>query len=190
MGRKVSVTREQMLAAGLAIIVRQGYSSVNITTVARELGCSTQPIAWTFGSIDTYRVELRQYATAYMQAKIRGSSPEEAHARAGQAYIRMAIQEPNLIRYLRSDEADLRQSGGIAHIFNPATQTQRRDYWAQALGISGEKAQAFVTFCVLHTEGIVSMLLSGVLSPDYDRACKLLEEGSTAYAMYLKSGKE
>ncbi len=189
MGRKSTVTAQQLLDAGLQIIISQGYSAVTIKSVAGALGCSTQPIAWVFGNIDTYRRELRRHATAYMHSKMAGSSSQHA-AKAGYAYIDMAIDEPNLIRYLRSDEKDLRQSGGIAFIFDREKSLQRHQYWEKALGIGPEAAEAFVTFCVLHTEGIVSMLLSGVLPPDRREAYRLLEEGSTAYAMYLKGKDE
>ncbi len=187
MGRKATITPEQLLDAGLAIILRQGYSAVSITSVAQELGCSTQPIAWSFGSFDNYRTALRRHATGYMQRKMLGSSPEDAHSRAGYAYIDLALDQPNLIRYLRSDEADLRQSGGIAFIFDADMRAQRRAHWGRALGVSEEDAEKFVAFATVLTEGIVSMLLSGVLPPDRQAAYRQLEEGSTAYAIYLKT---
>ncbi len=185
MGRKATVTKEQLLQAGLDIIIRRGYSAVTIKSVAEALGCSTQPIVWLFENIEGYRTQLRRYATGYMQSKMAGPSPEQA-AKAGFAYIQMAIDAPNLIRYLRSDEQDLRQSGGIAFIFDREQSLLRRQYWEKALELPPEDAQAFVDFCILHTEGIVSMLLSGVLPPDAQAACRLLEEGAAAYAMYLK----
>lgn len=188
MGRTTTVTPQQLLEAGLDLIIRQGYPAVNIKTVAQAAGCSTQPIVWAFGNIEGYRAALRRHATAYAQAKIQGRSPTDAHTNAGYAYIDMAIEAPNLIRYLRSDEQDLRQSGGIALIFDEQATLERRKFWEAALALSPEDAQKFVDFCVVYTEGIVSMLLSGVLQPDKENAYRLLREGGEAYAMYLKKG--
>ncbi len=188
MGRTTTVTAQQLLDAGLDIIIRQGYAAVNIKTVAQAAGCSTQPIVWAFGNIEGYRAALRRHATAYAQAKTQGQSPADAHANAGYAYIDMAIEAPNLIRYLRSDERSLRQSGGIAMIFDAAITLERRKFWEQTLEVTAEEAQKFVDFCVVYTEGIVSMLLSGVLQPEKENAYRLLREGGEAYAMYLKKG--
>lgn len=188
MGRTTTVTPQQLLDAGLDLIIRQGYAAVNIKTVAQAAGCSTQPIVWAFGNIEGYRAALRRHATAYAQAKTQGTSPADGHAKAGYAYIDMAIEAPNLIRYLRSDEQSLRQSGGIAMIFDPAITLERRKFWEQALDVTAEEAQKFVDFCVVHTEGIVSLLLSGVLPQDKENAYRLLREGGEAYAMYLKKG--
>lgn len=188
MGRRSAITAQQLLDAGLDIIIRQGYSAVNIKTVAQAAGCSTQPVVWAFGNIDAYRAALRRHATAFAQRRTRGDTPDYAHARAGYGYIDMAIEMPNLIRYLRSDEQDLRQSGGIALIFDGETTLQRRIFWEKTLHVSPEDAEKFVNFCVVHTEGIVSMLLSGVLPPDREMAHRLLEEAGTAYAMYLTKG--
>lgn len=188
MGRTTTVTPQQLLDAGLDLIIRQGYAAVNIKTVAQAAGCSTQPIVWAFGNIEGYRAALRCYATVYAQAKTQGQSPAEAHANAGYTYIDMAIEAPNLIRYLRSDEQDLRSRGGIAMIFDRQATLERRKYWETALEISPEDAQKFVDFCVVHTEGIVSLLLSGVLPQDKENAYRLLREGGEAYAMYLKKG--
>ncbi len=190
MGRKATITQTQLLDAGLAIIQRHGYAAVSITSVAQELGCSTQPIAWCFGSFESYRVALRRHATEYMQRKMLGQSPADAHGKVGYTYIDMAIDQPDLIRYLRSDEPALRQSGGIAFIFDEEMQAQRRTYWAEALGVSEKTAEKFITFSTLLTEGIVSMLLSGVLPPDRQAAYRQLEEGSTAYAIYLTTRRE
>ncbi len=188
MGRKTTVTPQQLLDAGLDIIIRQGYAAVNIKTVAQAAGCSTQPIVWAFDNIEGYRAALRCYATVYAQAKTQGQSPTDAYTNAGYAYIDMAIEMPNLIRYLRSNEQDLQNRGGIAMIFDQAVTLERRKYWEAALEISPEDAQKFVDFCVVHTEGIVSMLLSGVLKPDKENSHRLLRESSEAFAMYLKKG--
>jgi AcrR family transcriptional regulator len=188
MGRTTTVTPQQLLDAGLDLIIRQGYAAVNIKTVAQAAGCSTQPIVWAFGNIEGYRAALRRHATVYAQAKTQGTSPADGHANAGYAYIDMAIEAPNLIRYLRSDEQSLRQSGGIAMIFDPAITLERRKFWEQTLDVTAEEAQKFVDFCVVHTEGIVSLLLSGVLPADKEKAYRLLREGGEAYAMYLKKG--
>lgn len=49
MPRSVQITKEKILAAALDILIRDGYYAVNIKSIAKELKCSTQPIAWQYG---------------------------------------------------------------------------------------------------------------------------------------------
>ena len=46
------VQKETILETALAMLLRDGYASINIKTVAKELGCSTQPISRQFGSAE------------------------------------------------------------------------------------------------------------------------------------------
>ena len=45
MGRITTITKERILEAAFDMLVRDGYSNVNIKTLAAEIGCSTQPIS-------------------------------------------------------------------------------------------------------------------------------------------------
>ncbi len=188
MGRKTQITKEQMLEAGLRMIIRDGYASVSMKTVAAELHCSTQPIAWSFGNIDSYKKELRKYAMAYMNRKMMGdgSDPVADHRRTGDVYVDMAIDEPNLIRYLRSDEEDLRAEGGIGFIFDEEKNKVIRKNLAQAFNTTEENALAFIQFVTTYTEGVVSMILSGVISPDKETAHRMVGEAGAAYTVYLQ----
>ena len=49
MPRSVQITKEKILAAAIDILIRDGYYAVNIKSIAKELKCSTQPIAWQYG---------------------------------------------------------------------------------------------------------------------------------------------
>ena len=51
MPRSVQITKEKILTAALDVLIRDGYLAVNIKSIAKELKCSTQPIAWQFGNI-------------------------------------------------------------------------------------------------------------------------------------------
>ncbi|MDO4615801.1 MAG: hypothetical protein Q4B15_09265 [Lachnospiraceae bacterium] len=188
MGRKVQVTKEQMLEAGLQIIIRDGYSQVSIKSVAAELSCSTSPIAWSFGSIQNFREELRRYAVEYMQKKMQGSGSDtlKNHRNTGEIYIDMAIDEPNLIFFLREDESYLRSAGGIGFIFDKEKNAAIIDHLSSEMGISGEDAVSFIQAVTSYTEGIVSMILSGVIPPDKESAHRMAREGGAAFAMYYQ----
>ena len=45
------IPKETILQHALEMLIRDGYSSINIKTLAKKIGCSTQPISWHFGNI-------------------------------------------------------------------------------------------------------------------------------------------
>ena len=98
MGRKIQITRAQILQAGLELIEREGAAAVQIKRLAASLGCSTQPILWQFGSMEAYRQALFQYAVEAVQQRIK---PKGADAvldfwRIGATYVDLAVDTPQL----------------------------------------------------------------------------------------------
>ena len=52
------------------MLIRDGYDSINIKNVAKEIGCSTQPISWHFGNMDGFRTALTEKAGQYVKGKL------------------------------------------------------------------------------------------------------------------------
>ena len=59
-----------ILDTALQLIISEGYKAVTIKRLAKELGCSTQPISWQFGGMDEFRLALADYAMEYAQQKM------------------------------------------------------------------------------------------------------------------------
>lgn len=55
MARTVKITKEMLVAAGTALVLREGLSALNIRSVAAELSCSIQPIFKNFGNMENLR---------------------------------------------------------------------------------------------------------------------------------------
>lgn len=62
MGRKTRISKEIILRKALEMLIRDGYSSINIKTLSKEIGCSTQPLVWHFGNMEGLRNALAEYA--------------------------------------------------------------------------------------------------------------------------------
>mgnify|MGYP003311084091 CR=1 FL=1 len=52
---KTQVKREDILRAALNIVIRDGHEVLNIKTVSKEIGHSTQTVSWTFGNMKKFR---------------------------------------------------------------------------------------------------------------------------------------
>ena len=69
--RKVS--REEIVDAALDVLRDGGFSAVNARSVARMLGCSTQPIYFSFQNMDELKAALTERAVQLHERRVRDS---------------------------------------------------------------------------------------------------------------------
>ena len=87
MARKTQISKEVILEAALKMLIRDGYAAINIKTLSKEIGCSTQPLVWHFENMDGLRKALASYALKYANEKMRSRTQNgvEAFAVIGMA---------------------------------------------------------------------------------------------------------
>ena len=102
MARKTQISKEVILEAALRMLIRDGYAAINIKTLSKEIGCSTQPLVWHFGNMEGLRKALAAYALEYSNSKMRPTAENAlaAFEQVGAAYIQIAVAAPNLFRFL------------------------------------------------------------------------------------------
>ncbi len=166
MPRSVQITKEKILKAALDILIRDGYSAVNIKSIAKELECSTQPIAWQFGNMDSMREALTQEAVTYANQKMMPASTNciEAFWQIGYAYINLAFDTPNLFRFVYMGESKNYCRGGFNSILTDRGNAVWIDKLYQYLNISREQADILFQRMIVYTHGIVSLVVAGVLN--------------------------
>ena len=102
MPAKAKVTKEMIVDAAFAIAREAGVENINARTVSERLHCSTQPVMYHFATME----ELKR--TVYAKADLYHSEylmtmkkpPKGAALGIGMNYIRFAIEEPHLFRFL------------------------------------------------------------------------------------------
>lgn len=166
MPRSVQITKKKILAAALDILIRDGYSTVNIKSIAKELNCSTQPIAWQYGNMDNMREALTQEAVIYANQKMMPSSTNciEAFWQIGYAYINLAFDTPNLFRFVYMGESKNYCRGGFNSILTDRGNAVLIDRLYPYLNISKEQADMLFQRMIVYTHGIVSLVVAGVLN--------------------------
>lgn len=166
MPRSVQITKEKILTAALDVLIREGYSAVSIKSIARELNCSTQPIAWQFGNMDNMREALTKEAVAYANQKMMPTSTNciEAFWQIGYGYINLAFDTPNLFRFVYMGESKNYCRGGFNSILTDKGNAVLIDKLYQYLNISKEQADMLFQRMIVYTHGMVSLVVAGVLN--------------------------
>lgn len=178
MPRSVQITKEKILTAALDILIRNGYSAVNIKSIAKELECSTQPIAWQFGNMDNMREALTQEAVAYANQKMMPTSKDcvTAFWQIGYAYINLAFDTPNLFRFVYMGESKSYCRGGFDSILTDGGNAVLIDKLSEYLGISKEQTNVLFQRMIVYTHGIVSLVVAGVLNCSKEQVYKIVKD--------------
>lgn len=178
MPRSVQITKEKILTAALDILIRDGYSTVNIKSIAKELKCSTQPIAWQFGNMDNMREALTQEAVIYANQKMMPTSTNciEAFWQIGYAYINLAFDTPNLFRFVYMGESKNYCRGGFNSILTDRGNAVLIDQLYHYLNISKEQADMLFQRMIVYTHGIVSLVVAGVLNCTKEQVYSIVKD--------------
>ena len=98
---KTRITKDMIVDAAVAVVRQSGFESINVRNVSRQLHCSTQPVMYHFSTIDCLKrvafARVDQLHGAYMMNIPSGQDPVLS---IGLNYIRFAVEEPQLFRFL------------------------------------------------------------------------------------------
>lgn len=106
------VSREAIIDAAVDVLRNGGFSAINARSVAKELGCSTQPIYLSFRNMDELKAALTQRAIAQHTQRVRDSlraheGSDSRYSSYGMGFVQFAAQEKQLFRWLYLEDNQL-----------------------------------------------------------------------------------
>ena len=101
--RKVS--KDEIIDAAVEVLRDGGFSAVNARSVAKKLGCSTQPIYFSFQNMDELKAALTERAIAMHTRRVRDSlraheGNDSRYSSYGMGFVKFAAEEKQLFRWL------------------------------------------------------------------------------------------
>lgn len=164
MARRTQISREIILSTAFQMLVRDGYSSINITSLAREIGCSTQPIAWHFGSMDGLRDALLRHSLEYIRNyfALSGDSTTSMLLEIQQRYTDLAFNSPNLYKYLYMTDHNREQTDELLQSLRFPNYEEILCSLQQEYGVSKHAAQRYLLDVQLYVHGIASCAVANI----------------------------
>ncbi len=99
---KPKITRDMVIDAAFEVARKTGAENINARTVSKKLNCSTQPVMYHFATIEELRkaayTKTDNYHTEYLMNI--PETQEDIMLGIGVNYIRFAVEEPYLFRFL------------------------------------------------------------------------------------------
>lgn len=182
---KVKITRNMIEDASFEIIRKEGHENLNARTIAKYLNCSTQPVLYSFKTVDEIRESAYELADRYHVGYIMPDwTDDDPLLTLGLNYVRFGHEEKNLFRFLYQtdkfggmDIDSLMGNPGLLDILNVVAREVNCDI--------GEARKMFLTFfSVAH--GLASLLANNSMKYDEEQITDMLKK--VFYGM-LSSGE-
>ena len=166
---KQRITREMILETSFSMFCREGMENVNARSVAKALGCSTQPIFSYYSGMEDLKNALESKAWACfaeeIEAAIEGDAPLLS---CSLAYYRFAVAQPHLFRslFMVRRSAQEREAIGMDGQLNACLEAAV----AEKECLDEEKARRLCTALRIYAHGMASLQAMGLLGLSQEEA--------------------
>lgn len=188
MARKTQISKDVILEAAFQMLLRDGYAAINITSLAKEIGCSTQPIAWHFGNMEGLRAELLEYCLLFLRDRfsLEGECVTGIMEGIASRYVDLAFDYPNLYKYLYMSEQDGEKMGMVAHTLRAENQDKVIAKLKEEHGIETDAAEKYLLNLQLYVHGIASFAVAKITFPSKDVIMGMIHEANEAFLQQIK----
>lgn len=144
---------------------RGGFSAVNARSVAQKLGCSTQPIYFSFRNMSELKQTLTDRATEMHKTRVRDSlraceGIDTRYSSYGMGFVRFAAEEKQLFRWLYID------GGQTSHYRSDVLYDDIIDVIVEDFGYDRETAEKFHRDMLYYSYGLAILANIGHLGLD------------------------
>lgn len=179
---KQRITKEMVVNAAFEIARSSGMEQVLVKNIADRIGCSVQPIYSYCKNMDGLRRDVTDQVSRFIQEYIVAQIDKADLFRStGNAYVRLAKEEPNLFKIFI-----LRQRDGIASLddlYQSEAGPHVADYIAGELQISGQRARQLHLHMLIYTIGLGTIF--SITTPGIS-ADEIFAQQDAAYEAFLK----
>lgn len=198
MARKTQISKEMILEKAFQLLVREGYTNINIITLAKEIGCSTQPIAWQFGNMDRLRTELLEYCLEFLKNyySVAGDNASSVLESIAGRYVELAMDYPNLYKYIYISEHEGEKMGQIIKSLRAKNQDKILCMVQEEYGISYEQAKEYMMNLQIYVHGIASFAVTKVEFPSKEVVMNMIHRVNQTFIRdyieypYISNSKE
>ena len=171
---KTRVTEEMIVDAAVEVVRQSGFESINARTVSGQLHCSTQPVMYHFSTIDSlkkaaYR-RVDQLHSEYMINTPPGQDPVLA---IGLNYIRFAVEEPQLFRFLF--QSGYAEENSLLEMVDSEELVPVLEAMREGAGLSLQKTRNVFITVALFAHGYASIIANNHLEYDEKLIARQLE---------------
>ena len=171
---KTRVTAEMIVDAAVEIVRQSGFENINARTVSGQLHCSTQPVMYHFLTIDNLKKTAYRQADRLHTQYMMNTPPEQNPILGiGMNYIRFAVEEPQLFRFLF--QSGYAEENSLLEMVDSEELVPVLAAMQEGAGLSMEKTRDVFITVALFAHGSASIIANNRLEFDEKLIAEHLE---------------
>ena len=188
MARKVQISKEVILKNAFEMLLQEGYSAINITSLAKKIGCSTQPIAWHFGNMEGLREDLFVYCLEFLRDNfsVEGENAADILEGIASRYVKLAFDFPNLYKYLYMSELDADKIMEVAKELRSENHSKIIKIIGEEYNISVEVAEKYILDLQVYVHGIASYAVTKASFLSREAIMQMIHNANEAFLKFYK----
>lgn len=189
MPAKVKATKEMIVDAAFEVARETGAENINARTVSERLDCSTQPVMYHFATIEALKRAVYEKTDNYHSEYLMNikKTPKGAMLGIGMNYIRFAIEEPHLFRFLF--QSDFFNGSTLLELIDAEELTPVLLAMQRALGVDIEQTKKIFLTVFLFAHGYASIIANNSLKYNEELIKSHLEQAYRGAILATKEEK-
>lgn len=159
---KTRITSDMIVEAAFEIARTEGAESINARTVSAKLGCSTQPVLYSFKTMEELKRAVYHKADAYHSAYLMNLHGDDPLKAIGLNYIRFGVEEKHLFRFLFQNNQF--SGGNLFDLVNDEALQPVLEILSREAAIGMEQAKLIFRSLFLFAHGYAAMLANNEMT--------------------------
>lgn len=174
MPKTTTITKEIIIETAFEMVRKEGFSVLSARNIAKQIGCSTQPIYWTYKNMDELKTEICQKALQLLKNTIyEYKKTGNPFLDLGLGYVRMAHAEPALFKAFYMDNIMQVEMTDIFVEHQEVVEIMKNSEEYQKMSDKG--INNFVAKAWMLAHGIASLVATGMFVYDEEKILEILE---------------
>ncbi len=183
---KSRITKEMIVNAAAEVAREHGAEAINARTVAQKLNCSTQPVMYHFATMEELKRAAYSRADRFhSECLTRFSGKNDPLLEIGLNYIRFAIEEPHLFRFLF--QSGYAKEHNLLEMIDSEELTPVLSAMREGTRLDSEKTRDVFLTVALFAHGYASIIANNALEFDERLAAVHLERAFRGAVLAVRS---
>ena len=171
---KTRITKDMIIDAAIEVVKQSGFENINARMVSGQLHCSTQPVMYHFSTIEAMKQAVYARVDHLHSEYLMTIPPEQDPVLGiGLNYIRFAVEEPQLFRFLF--QSGYAQENSLPEIIDSGELIPVLAAMQEGAGLSMDKTKQVFLTVALFAHGYASIIANNGLEYDEKQAAEHLE---------------
>ena len=186
---KTKITKDMIVHAAIEVVRQSGFENVNARTVSAQLHCSTQPVMYHFATIDALkRAAYTQVDHLHSEYMMNIPLNQDPILGIGLNYIRFAVEEPQLFRFLF--QSGYAEENSLLEMIDSEELVPVLAAMQEGAGLSMEKTKQVFLTVALFAHGYASIIANNGLEYDEKLIAEHLERAWNGAFLAVTQGDE